>query len=181
MEERNRNYHLILYADDETHIKAYNYIKDNYSYASIWHDKDINDDGKTIKKLHLHVVVHLSSPKSLSKFADELGIKPNYIQICRKDYKQSLLYLIHYNIDDKVKYKVEDVEGDLKDVLVKYLNSLQDENDCILDIISMLDRCDYKLSLKDFIQCLCHNGLYSYFRRSQYTFIQLLKEHNDNY
>lgn len=175
--ERNRSFHLVLYADDETHLKAYKIIQEKYSYASIWHDRDILEDG-TIKKLHLHVVLHLSSPKSVTALANDLGITSNYIEICKKDYKQSLLYLIHYNQKDKMPYKVEDVEGDLKQVLINYLSSISDENSDVIRIIDLLDSIKENLSLKEFIKILCNNGLYSCFRRSQYTFIQLLKEHN---
>ena len=86
--ERYRAFHLNLYIDDESHIKAYEYIVNNLHYASIIHDKDIKEDG-TFKKIHRHVVIRYLNAKTINAVANELGIKENYIEPCKKNYKKA--------------------------------------------------------------------------------------------
>ena len=174
--ERFRAFHLMLYLDDPSHLEIYENIKDNYHYASIIHDKDIKEDG-SFKKLHRHVVIRLVNAKTISAISNELGLKENYIEPCRKDYKKALLYLIHYDEPKKVAYNVDCVEGDLKSVLIKTLQGYNTEDDEVLKIIKILNQLEYT-SLNDFVQIICMEGLYSYFRRSQYIFVRLLDEHN---
>ena len=162
---------MILYPTDESHLKALNYIKDNFSYASIIHDRDIQEDG-TIKKTHIHCVIYFSNGRTISSLSKELDLPPNYINACKKDYKKALLYLIHYG-ENKVPYSVDEVEGDLKKTLIKCLNTTDIEDNFVLQIIDMLDSYKEIVSLKQFIKDLCNKGLYSYFRRSQYSYINL--------
>jgi len=177
-EDRFRAFHLILYLDDDTHVQAIEYIKENLHYASIIHNRDITEDG-TIKKLHMHIVIRYLNAKTISACAKELGIKENYIQPCKKDYKKALLYLIHYDEPKKIGYSIDEVEGDLKSVLIKTLQGFNTEDDSVLKIINILNQLQYT-SLNDFVQIICMEGLYSYFRRSQYIFVRLLDEHNNS-
>ena len=60
---RSRKFCLLLYPnEDKTHKKALEYIKLNYDYALIVHDKDTNENNE-IKKAHTHVVVSFSNAK----------------------------------------------------------------------------------------------------------------------
>lgn len=177
-DERYRAFHLILYLDDERHLKTYDYIVNNLHYASIIHDKDLNDDG-TFKKVHRHVVIRFLNAKTITAVSKELDLQSNYIEPCKSNYKKALLYLIHYDEPNKIGYSVDAVEGDLKSVLIKTLQSFDTEDESILKIISILNQLEYT-SLNDFVQIICMEGLYSYFRRSQYIFVRLLDEHNSS-
>ena len=176
MEDRFRAFHIILYPDDIKHVKVFEYIKDNLHYASIIHNRDIQEDG-TFKKLHIHVVIRFLNAKTISAVSRELDLPTNYIEPCKKNYKKALLYLIHYDEPNKVAYNMDEVEGDLKSVLIKTLQAFDTEDDSIIKIINILNQLDYT-SLNDFVQIICMEGLYSYFRRSQYIFVRLLDEHN---
>lgn len=179
MEDRFRAFHLVLYPNEDiTHEQALDYIINNLHYAYIHHYKDIKEDG-TIKKLHTHVVIKYLNAKTISAVSKELGIKENCIMPCKKNYKKALLYLIHYDEPQKIGYSIDEVEGDLKSVLIKTLQTFDTEDDSILKIIHLLNELPYT-SLNDFVQIICMEGLYSYFRRSQYIFVRLLDEHNNN-
>lgn len=176
-DERFRAFHLVLYPnEDERHLKALEYIQDNLHYASIIHNRDILEDG-TIKKIHTHVVIYFLNARTIKAVSKELDLPSNYIEPCKKNYKKALLYLIHYDEPKKIGYPLDEVEGDLKSVLIKTLQSFDTEDESILKIIKILNQLDF-ISLNDFVQIICMEGLYSYFRRSQYIFVRLLDEHN---
>lgn len=174
---RSRCYHLILYEEDLSHKNAMDYIEHHFDYCSILHDKDFDEATGEIKKAHYHFILYFDNPVYKSSLATQLNILPNYIQV--ESLKKGLLYLIHYNHKDKYQYSIDEVYGSLKDKLYSYLsNNIENENQCVILILNYLDSLDYYLSLHDFILYIVSNNLWSYYRRSQVTFLKLLQEHN---
>lgn len=175
---RSRRFCLLLYtSEDDTHIKALDYIKNNYeNYAYIIHDKDINKDNE-LKKAHTHIVLEFNNARWSSSLAEELGITPNYIQNC-KNFEKALDYLIHFNDDTKYQYDINEVKGNLKKQLIKQMNSFnKDENEIVKEIIEMINNSDL-IDISTFVKVMCDLGYYSYFRRSLSLFLRLIDIHN---
>ena len=175
---RSRRFCLLLYtSEDDTHIKALDYIKNNYeNYAYIVHDKDINKDNE-LKKAHTHIVLEFNNARWSSSLAEELGITPNYIQNC-KNFEKALDYLIHFNDDTKYQYDINEVKGNLKKQLIKQMNSFnKDENEIVKEIIEMINNSDL-IDISTFVKVMCDLGYYSYFRRSLSLFLRLIDIHN---
>lgn len=177
---RSRNWDLILYPqEDITHKKALEYIQDHYKlYAYINHDKDINEETGELKKQHTHIVLSFNNQKWRNSLALELGITPNYMQKCEK-LDKSLMYLIHYNNEDKYQYDISEVLGTLKPKLERLiLNKDKSEEEIILELMHIIKVYPTHLTITDFVEYVCSKGLYSHYRRSQSTFKLLIDEHN---
>ena len=175
---RSRRFCLLLYtSEDESHIKALDYIKNNYeNYAYIVHDKDTNKDNE-LKKAHTHIVLEFNNARWSSSLAEELGITPNYLQNC-KNFEKALDYLIHFNDDTKYQYDISEVKGNLKKQLIKQMNSFnKDENEIVKEIIEMINNSDL-IDVSTFVKIMCDWGYYSYFRRSLGLFLRLIDNHN---
>lgn len=175
---RSRRFCLLLYtSEDDTHIKALEYIKNNYeNYAYIIHNKDTNKDNE-LKKAHTHIVLEFNNARWSSSLAEELGITPNYLQNC-KNFEKALDYLIHFNDDTKYQYDISEVKGNLKKQLIKQMNSFnKDENEIVKEIIEMINNSDL-IDVSTFVKIMCDWGYYSYFRRSLGLFLRLIDNHN---
>ena len=179
---RSRRFCLLLYtSEDESHIKALEYIKNNYeNYAFIIHDKDLNNDGE-LKKPHTHIVLEFNNARWSSSIAEELGILPNYLQNCN-NFEKALDYLIHFNDDTKYQYSIDEVKGNLKKQLIKSINSFgKDENEVVKDIINIIKNTNDIIELEEFAINMCNSGYYSYFRRSLSLFYKIIENHNNKF
>jgi len=179
---RGRKHCLLLYPnEDESHRKAIEYIKLNYDYALIVHDKDFSNDTGEIKKAHTHIVLSCDNAKWNTALATELGITPNYIQQCR-NYENALNYLIHYNDDTKYQYSINEVKGNLKQKLEKLLiNDKKDENDKSIELIEYIKNYEGVLSVSRFAKYSAEIGMWDVFRRASFIFLKLIEEHNFSY
>lgn len=175
---RSRKMCLLLYPNEDiTHKKAFEYIKNNYDCAYITHDKDYNEVGE-IKKSHIHIVISFPNAKWNTAIAEEIGITPNYIQSI-KNYEKCLEYLIHYNDDTKHQYSIDEVNGNLKKNLLKFIvNDSKDENDKTIDLLDFIDNSNDYISITSFMRYCASIGMYDVARRSQTFYLQALKEHN---
>lgn len=175
--ENSRNFCLLLYPEDSTHVKALEKIKSNYDYAYILHDKDVTEDGE-IKKAHWHVVVNVGkNARWNTAIADELGITPNYVEKCGK-LDRALQYLIHYNEPDKYHYDLSEVHGNLKTRLKIEINKEDKTEDERVDrLIDFINESGY-LTVTEFAKYCATNGYWDVFRRSGVIFCKILEEHN---
>lgn len=177
---RSRCYHLILYPEDKEHVKILDLIEDNYNYAYILHDKDTIGQTAEVKKPHWHIILYFENAKYLNSLAVELGISPNYLRT--EELKKGLEYLIHRNHKNKYQYSIDEVFGPLKENLNNYLNSsIETEKTSILLLYSIIDTFEGPITLSEFIPVIVKNNLWSFFRRSQLTWFNLIKEHNAKY
>lgn len=175
---RSKKFCILLYPlEDETHKNAYEYIKHNFDYASIVHDKDKNELGE-LKKSHTHVVVSIPNAKWNTALAKELGISDNYLQRCRS-LENALEYLIHFNDDSKEQYTLEQVKGNLKKKLQKImLNDGKDEEDKVQELVDFIMTYKGHLRVTDFSYYCLSIGMWSTYRRSASIFGKLIEEHN---
>lgn len=177
-EKRYRCFHLVLYNEDVTHETAMNFIRENYSYAEILHDNDYDENGE-IKKEHCHFIIYFDDARTISAVSKELDIKSNYIIPTEK--KKGLLYLIHKNNPEKYQYDINCVTGNLKDTLFSYVsNSLIAEKTSVKLILDYIYTHQF-ISYYEFLSWVNDNDLWSFFRRSQSTFLKMLDNHNKKY
>lgn len=178
--EFNRNFFILLYPDNEEHVKALEQIKTLYDmYAYILHDKDTYSDTDDIKKEHWHVVVKFKNQRYRTAVASELGIEERFVKGCSLD--KSLEYLIHYNDEDKYQYDVEEVQGSLLSRLKKLLNNEgKDEGERVLVLMQYIDNATV-VKISEFSKYCALNGYWDVFRRSASIFKEYIREHNNSY
>ena len=70
---KSRSFCILLYPDCSAHMDALNFIRQNYSYAAILHDKDLDDNGE-LKKPHFHVVIRFPNPRYVYSVIKQLNI-----------------------------------------------------------------------------------------------------------
>lgn len=189
---RSKTFNLMLYpGEDKSHLKALEYIRANYDYAAICHDKDTFEEDTTIndvvhkkgeiKKAHYHVVVKFKNAKWSTALASELEIAENYIEVAH-DLKRSLLYLIHFYDEDKYQYSIEDVEGTLKRRLKETIsNEGKTESEKVMDIFKEIDKCEFKIDFTIFVKHIAEIGYWDVLRRSSSLILRYLDLHNSNY
>lgn len=177
---RSRKHCFLLYPNEDiTHKNALEYIKLNYDYAFIVHDKDINDQGE-LKKQHTHVVVSFNNAKWNTAIAKELGIEPNYMQECR-NFERALDYLIHFNDDTKYQYSIDEVIGPLKSKLEKIIsNDGKSEDDKAIEIFDFIDNFKGKLTVSAVGRYSASVGMWDVFRRASSIYLNAISEHNLN-
>lgn len=186
-DKRYRTFMLILYKDDEKYFDYLNFIIDkefknqNYRYAGIVHDKDINEDTGELKKEHEHIVLYFDNPRTITSISKEMELPPQYIEKY-SSLKTALLYLLHYNQGDKVQYNFDEVYGDLKNELKKYItNTPSSEEERVLKVLDIIDNYYKYTSYSKFLRDVCNNGLYDILRRNNYIFIKILDKHNETF
>lgn len=183
---RSRCWVLVLYPDDPTHLDCIQKLQEGgYTYAAIKHDKDIWEDGDSEehkagepKKEHFHIVLRFNNPRWIDSVADELGIKPNYIEQCR-NRDAALLYLVHEGFPNKYQYDVRDVSGPLAVNLHKLLVD-DDEGQRVVTIVNMIDSSPGVVRYREILLKACNAGLYGEFRRLGTGVKWLIDEHNDD-
>lgn len=193
---RNRNVLVLLYTDNEEHMKALDYIRRKWKYAAILHDKDVWDDAAIEKrksedpefpgsagdpkKPHYHVVAKFGQARYRNAIADELNIAPRFLEAAG-DYEVAIKYLVHANNPEKHGYDIDEVEGPLAGNLAKLLHKDDDESVRILDFLDALDRMDHAISMSWAIRIACQLGVYSDVRRAGSLVSQCIREHNARY
>lgn len=184
---RSRCWCIVLYPEDETHVNCLETIQQNgYTFGGILHDRDTYEDGESsehvageVKKPHWHIVLYLKNPRYQNALATELGIKPNYLEVCRSR-DSALLYLVHDGYPDKFQYDIDDVFGSLVPNLQKLLIS-EDEGSRVMAIVDMIDKTPNRLTYRELLKKVCENGLYGDFRRMGSGVRSLLDEHNSQF
>lgn len=172
-----RNFEIILYPENDDHIKILLDIKKRFKYAYILHDKDKKDDG-IIKKHHWHMLVFLDNQKTLSAFGKMFHLQDsmNLIEIV-KDKKKAIRYLVHVDNDEKEKYDINDIQTNI-DISSYFSNLVSNESIEVDDMIAYVTSYQGYLKYEIFFAYIRGNNLWSTYRRNQYAFNKLVDEHN---
>lgn len=184
---RSRNWCMVLYPEDSTHADCMEFLKrEGWQYAAILHDRDFWEEGESenhvageLKKPHWHVVICLKNPQYRNGLAKELGIKPNYLEVCR-GRDNALLYLVHDGYPDKFQYDTSDVFGSLAPNLEKLL-LCEDEGERVMTILKILDSFPGLVTYRKLLEKAIENKLYGDFRRMGSGVRSLIEEHNMAY
>ena len=188
----NRNFLLLLYPDNAEHMQALEYIKSMCDdFAFVLHNKDeflesqdikcleVDEllDNHILKKEHYHVVLKFQNKRYKSAIAKEFGIEEKFIRTCNLD--GSLLYLVHFDDEDKYQYSVDDVHGTLKLRLQKLIaNRGKDEDTKVLDLLDHIDATTTTISISYFSRYCASNGMWDVYRRGASIFNACIFEHN---
>lgn len=175
----NRYFSFILYQEDKEQMKSMEYITKTYKYARIYHDKDIEDDGKTIKKPHYHIIIYVgNNPRNRHAIAVETNIKENYIEGCNKD--KMLLYLIHYNNAEKTQYDIDEVDGDLAKDLINLIQSKTENNGEKLDKILRYIYARKNIAIAEVTEYCIKYNYYEVLKQNQYLISKIIQERVGN-
>lgn len=165
-----RNYKLLLYPDNLSHVSALEIIKSTYDkYVYILHDRDVKEGGEDDKP-HWHVFLILPTEKHLEQLAAFLGIESRFCQVNFGSRVPALRYLIHKDHPSKFQYSEDDVIGTVKG-LSAFQSAINvgksvDESEQALVILEYIYSIDYfSLTVANVTRFCIDNGLYSTFRR----------------
>lgn len=166
--ESYRTFMITLWKETESYdtIEVLNHIIDlNYDYAYILHDKD---DAKP----HFHIIIYLGkdTKKTLKTIHKEIGYIPIQDIEIMPILRNALLYLIHYNNDDKHKYSLDEVFGTLKEKLCQYC-SITDEGEKIYLFKNYIKEHNKEVNIDNLSDFAYSIGAWSEFRRN-YSFLK---------
>lgn len=173
---KSKNYTITLYENEEDERILF-YIKNNYNYAYILHDKDITEDGER-KKNHYHVAFTFENERHLKAIAEELNVEEYRIEKIRA-WKKYIRYLIHKDNSEKYQYDLDEIESNINNIN-KYFKEDKEIEDMtkILEFIYTIDRYLYITEVLEF--SLTHN-CYATYRRAGNQIIKIIEEHNRLY
>lgn len=118
---KTRNFMLLLYLDNEKHVKAFeNICSSDWEYVYILHhivnlegDEILEGEGKP----HYHVIITFPNPVSALALSARLGLlndvgEPDF-QFLQQihNLNDSLLYLTHVKYEDKEHYNPDEIKG----------------------------------------------------------------------
>ena len=183
---RSRVFVGVLYPEDETHSAAMRLLDENkYQYVGILHNQDTydKDDAKDMdghragdpKKDHWHIVIKFTHAKSIHSLADELGIKPNYLQCCGNT-TEAYRYLVHFGWEYKHQYDANECFGPLAPAVEKVCIE-QDENVRFHQLMRLLDECPC-ISPQKFYEKAADIGMLGDVRRFGSVMIRFIDDHN---
>lgn len=177
--KRYRTFNLLLYPDNEKHLKAIERLKtDEFKSVGILHNCDVTADGE-LKKEHYHFIVKFVNNRTKSALAKDLDIEERFIDTT-VNFNSSGKYLLHIGHPDKYQYDVDDLVGNLTANVIKLIDDTTEDFKAVC-IIDLLNDFDYYVTLSDLLRICSKKGLYSVLRRNSYYFIRVLEEHNLKY
>ena len=163
---------ILLYPDCEEHLLSLDLIKQNYKYALITHDKDVNEDGELLKP-HIHVVIKLDNTQEDTALEKNLGLRSGLVHTIFS-LKGSLEYLIHLNNPEKYQYSLNDVEGDLKSTLEDFLIGEIPEAERFKHLLDLLD-IERPLNIYELTRMCLKYGYYDILKKNSYLLVQMIK------
>lgn len=136
-------------------------------FATIVHDKDVNENGE-LKKEHIHWVGRKKNGSKIETVAKVAGLKVNEIEIVR-NFKKMVRYLVHLDTPTKAQYSAEDIDCNFE--IETFLDGRNEGQNVLNFVEKRLAGATYMQLLKDSIA----DGTYSDLRRN-YGFIKLVVE-----
>ncbi len=173
---RSRNIDIIVY--DEAFIDKFITICEvqQFDYAYILHDKDLNDDG-TIKKFHYHFRVFSDLQRSLSAWSKVFNIPINYIEKL-DDKRLSIRYLIHLDNREKFQYNQNDIITNIDDIEKYFKDTKQEESYQLKYICDYIDDINGYIYFQDVKNFVIENNYWSAYRRYYSIIRDLIQERN---
>ncbi len=172
---RSKNFTISLYPENEKDILTLEYIKNNYNYAYIIHNKDTDDDG-VVKKEHIHTIIMFENAKEMKTVAKELNIEQNRIEKI-KSLKYMIRYLIHLDQPEKAQYDIKEIKTNLKDI-AKYFKTQSFEQQEMLKILEYIYSIDSYIYYYQVLEYVLNNNYYSTYRRAGTQITKIIDEHN---
>lgn len=122
-QETFRIFSIVFYEEQFDDISK-NIVDYDFKYILIHHLAETED-----KKNHYHLVIYSDMPTTITKISNALCILPNMINVKdergqRYTMKKTIGYLLHYNNKEKLNYCLDDIDTNIRDMVVKYYNLL---------------------------------------------------------
>lgn len=185
---RGRVHMLLLYPDNESHVKALDLLSKSYDYCGILHDRDkwtAEDEAKDsahkegeLKKAHYHIVVRTKNATWNTALVKDLGIEEKFCEQA-KNIDRALQYLIHYNESEKTQYLIDETFGSLQTRLKESITKEEkSEGEKVVELLDYIESNPDKITIRNFASYCAHNGYWAEFRRSATIFIKIIEEHN---
>ena len=193
-EIKSRAFKILLYPVTESYdtYQVMKHIVKNYDYVSIYHDKDVKEDG-TPDDPHFHYVIRWTgAPRYASGLAKEFGIDSRFfIPIYGGDdtttgLKYSLTYLVHKDLLDKYQYNTRLVRhkpnSKLFTLFRRYVfTDVQlSEGEILLELVEFVRKNRY-VSTADMIIYTVQNGWHQVYKKYTSQVHRLMDEHNTHY
>ena len=169
-EEKKNNYRIfsiVLY--DENFLDVFTKVLENdYSYFYIYHDKDKLADN-TLKKPHYHLIIYHKNATTKQKVLDTLNIDNNFCNVGKFEngkitpytLKNSVGYLLHYNMKDKHNYSYDEIISNMQETVLKYYNILSCNDGSkrqFKELIAFIE--DNRVNIRDVVNwCIDNNCL----------------------
>lgn len=174
---KSENWSIVLYPEDKECSRVLEYIKLNFEYAYMLHDKDITEDGEK-KKEHIHVFFQFENARSLESVAEELHI-PVYDLKKISSKRGAIRYLTHIDHPEKYQYSKDNIVSNIE--IEKYFKEKENEGEDIAKIIMYLYGEKRKVSICEVMCYAIDNKIYASFRRAGNQMIKIIEEHNKIY
>ena len=169
-----RNIELIIYDYAILMNKIKICIDNKFQYAYCLHDKDIDDNDHT-KKAHYHLRIFHTDRKTISAWSKVFHVKENEIETLI-DKRLSIRYLIHRDNKEKYQYEIENIVSNFD--LSSYFLDKKVESDDITTIINYIDS-SLIIHMRDIMQFILKNDLWSTYRRNYSIIKDIVLEHNN--
>lgn len=173
---KTRNVELILYDIEEVYSAISICNLNNFEYAYIRHDKDLQENLEDFKKVHYHFQIYNEYQKEITTWAKIFELNLARVQkISNK--KSAIRYLIHADNNDKYQYDITDINCNFE--IIKYFDKLISDENCEIDLIfTYIEFHKRKIGTKELIDYVLDNNIWGTFRRNYSIIKDLLSEHN---
>lgn len=153
-------------------------LTNNLQYFYIYHYKETEE-----KKDHYHLVIYCPKATSISKIARLLDIKEHDINVkndlgVRYTLKQTIGYLIHYKMENKKQYALENIVSNNQELVNKYYNIITDNNNTSRQFNQLLAFIEdnHITSLKELTLYCINEGCLDLLKKYQYILVNILNE-----
>lgn len=173
-EKKYRHFMILLYPEWENYKNILNDIKGNFkNYAYIKHIPE-----ETEKKEHVHLILSVDNPRSISGLSKRLDVPSNLIQRI-KGLRGSCRYLIHKDDDDKYQYNLDQVvvSNSFKSTYFKSFDDLLSDEEILENIYDFIkDHRDYnyielEIALSKYV---CTNAFERVYKRYYTTIVKYI-------
>ena len=170
----NRYFVAVIYPDDKNYNRYIDNIMKYYTEVTyILHDKDTDENGE-LKKPHTHILFKVGkNPRNIKSIAEESEIPIQYIEGCNKD--NMLLYFIHYKKENKHRYSINEVKGELRNYMTKLLQDNKSDEEIMSNILLLIETQKIG-NIKDLTHYLIKNQSLQILRKYGYIITNMLKK-----
>ena len=169
-----RAWEIVVYPDSESYV-ADELLAKVTEYFGQWcyvlHDKDVNDDGTSIKP-HYHVYGKLDTSRTPQTVANALGVGVASLRVV-SSWRGAVRYAVHLDHPTKYQYSADDVSANFE--LAKFLTVDDDLQAARIFSFINSSRCT---TVSELTAWAFANGCYPALRRGFAVWSRLLSENS---
>lgn len=175
---------LVIYEDDPMFKNQFENLQSLNENLYIRHDNDVNEETGEPKKPHYHYVLRLKSACTISALSKRIEVPEHMIEPVKKSFNGSLKYLIHYGLENKYQYEVDEVKGNSERLKRKFeylVNTETPEVEKVMSIQTYIESYYGPLTMAMLGRYVQKINQWDAFRRNMTYFSKILDEHNIGY